>query len=414
MKASLFLTFLIMAGAGLLGWRGHARMEAAQERQRELEIKSAGLDHPMTRPPTRRPELAPKALAAELLAFKEGEDPDLEKAGRELALLDDKGMQAFVSQILSSSMMDDEKRGRMVLILMKMALSDRPRASLSLFDTFSSAGGKPDPEVAAKLVPHALEKLMGEDPADALEWLGIHGGNYPEIISEGFRLRVLTAAAACDPQRAFREIANVGIAEPQDAVCAIMRAGNSPAQRLAVIAALRGHLALMSDERLKKERSQAAITQLAQSAAFGGDSVAREWVAAARFTPAEMDTFAAEIASKAVMPREIGGWVECLASAGAETFPGQPVHKMVEYWTQQDYRAAGEWLASSRDGPAKQAAVQAYAATVAKYDPATAEQWTLTLPAGKDRDATLAKIHGQWPEDDSSGKMAFAARHGIR
>lgn len=39
MKASLFLTLTILASAGLLGWRGHTRMEAARETQLTLERK---------------------------------------------------------------------------------------------------------------------------------------------------------------------------------------------------------------------------------------------------------------------------------------------------------------------------------------------------------------------------------------
>jgi hypothetical protein len=397
MKASLILTLIALAGAGLLGWRGHTRMEAARETQRTLERKVKNHQPPVegSRQAIRKPEIDVKSLVDEMLAIRSaGKEASFEKSGRELALLDERGMRDFVAS-LQASPLDDAAKGKLVLIVMKAALSDRPRAALSLFDAFSSAGGKTDPKVSAQLVPDALQKLAAEDADAALDWLGKKDETYPAILTAPVKLEVLMTAAASDPQQAFRAIGTIGFDEPQDAVCAIMRSGNAPAQRLATIAALREHLASMPDERLKKERSEAAMTHLALSAVYGGEEVARQWLAAAKFTPAEMEDFSKEIANKAVIPGEIGSWVECLAAAGAETFPGQPVHKMVEYWTRHDYRAAGEWLLTTRDGPAKQAAVRAYAETVAKYEPEVAEQWAMTLPEGKDRDATLAKIHGK-------------------
>lgn len=420
MKASLVLTLIALAGAGLLGWRGHTRMEAAQETRRTLERKAQSHKIPtdgstsLTRQATPRPEINVKSLVEELMANRgAGKEHALEKSGRALALLDEKGMRDFVAS-LQASALDEASKGKLVLILMKVALSDRPRAALSLFDIFRSAGGKTDPKVSAKLVPDALRKLAAGDPDDALDWLGEKDEIYQETLTAPVKLEILMAAAASDPQQAFRAIPAVGFDEPQDAVCAIMRSGNSPAQRLATIAALREHLATMPDERLKKERSDAAMTHLALSAVYGGEDVARQWLAAAKLTPAEMEAFSKEIAAKVVIPSEIGSWVECLAAAGAETFPGQPVHKMMQYWTQHDYRAAGEWLLTTPEGPAKQASIRAYAETVAKYDPEVAEQWAMTLPAGKDRDATLAKIHEKWPEEDTTGKSGFAARHGVR
>ncbi|RYD21997.1 MAG: hypothetical protein EOP88_09450, partial [Verrucomicrobiaceae bacterium] len=376
MKASLVLTFLVLAGAGLLGWHNQTRIESAratkhtleQRATREAIAKPAANEHH----DDRRPEVDGKALAAEVIAA--GDKPlDHEKTGRELALLDEKGMQAFIDGIFAATPLDDKKRANLVMKLMGTALTDRPRASLSLFEKFRTAGGTVDYHEAATLVHGALEQLAIEDASSALEWLRDKGGKLPDIINEAARFKVLSTVAASDPQRAFREIGNLGIPHPQDAIGAIMRAGNTPAQRLAVIAALRGHLATLPDERKKKEQSDAALAHLAQSAVYGGDKVAKEWIVAAKFTPTEMQAFAKAISERSSDPKEIGGWVECLSSAGAEIFSGQPVQRMISHWTRNDYRAAGEWLLGTPDGPAKQAAVRAYAETVAHYEPEVAE-----------------------------------------
>jgi hypothetical protein len=87
---------------------------------------------------------------------------------------------------------------------------------------------------------------------------------------------------------------------------------------------------------------------------------------------------------------------------------------MIQNWTEKDYRAAGTWLASTPDSPTKQAAVRSYAETVAPYDPETAAQWALTLPADEKRTQTLKRIHQQWPKDDAAGAAAFAEKNGIK
>ena len=38
----------------------------------------------------------------------------------------------------------------------------------------------------------------------------------------------------------------------------------------------------------------------------------------------------------------------------------------------------------------------------------------MTLPPSKDRDATLKRIHDNWPKGDAAAKEAFAKEHGIK
>ena len=91
----------------------------------------------------------------------------------------------------------------------------------------------------------------------------------------------------------------------------------------------------------------------------------------------------------------------------------QKTGELVKTWTRQDYKAAGEWINSTGDGPARQAAVSAYAVTVAPYEPESAAQWAETLPAGKDRDEALEAIHSEWQKKDTAAAQEFARKHGI-
>ena len=91
----------------------------------------------------------------------------------------------------------------------------------------------------------------------------------------------------------------------------------------------------------------------------------------------------------------------------------QNVENLVGQWTQQDYQAAGKWLAAAADGPAKQAAVSTYAGTVAEYEPQTAVQWALTIPAGEQRQSTFEAIYQNWPKADAEAAAVFAKQYGV-
>jgi hypothetical protein len=110
---------------------------------------------------------------------------------------------------------------------------------------------------------------------------------------------------------------------------------------------------------------------------------------------------------------DTGRWVEWMSGNLPEEHLAEPVRKLIGEWTEQDYVAAGKWLATAPDGPAKVAAVEAYARAVARYEPHVAGQWAMTLPPGAARNATLRAVHQNWPADDPEGAAGFAHEHGL-
>ncbi|RYD22004.1 MAG: hypothetical protein EOP88_09485 [Verrucomicrobiaceae bacterium] len=420
MKASVILTVFVLAIAGWFGWRGHVRVDAARQEQEVLEKQAAAIGlsaGDSSAPPSprkvREPEVEPKALFA-WMANHDGA-PDMKKLGHDLSRLDEKGMEIFVREILASEKLKDGDRGKFVMFLMDTPLSESPGTVFLLFEKFTEAGGKLDHRSVCEFIPPALARWASRDPHKALDWVKSRVGKYPDYVTSAAKCGMLTSVAGSDPAWAFREIGALGIGEPLDAMRAIMRAGDTREQRLSVLAALRAHVATLPDERVKNESWRAAIGSLAASTVSGGEASARQWIASAGFSPMEADAFAAGIAKSTLRsPDETGRWIAFLADAGGETFPTQPVREMMENWTKDDYRAAGQWLTTAKDDRAKETAVRAYAETVAKYDPATAEQWALTLPAGEARTATFSRIHSDWPENDAAGKAGFAERHGFR
>lgn len=110
---------------------------------------------------------------------------------------------------------------------------------------------------------------------------------------------------------------------------------------------------------------------------------------------------------------DTGRWIEWMSGNLPEENLTEPVRKLIGEWTEQDYVAAGKWLSTTPDGPAKAAAVEAYARAVARYEPHVAAQWAMTLPPGVARNATLRAVHQNWPTDDPGGAATFAREHGL-
>lgn len=187
-----------------------------------------------------------------------------------------------------------------------------------------------------------------------------------------------------------------------EAIVAAIR--NRPGQRTALLVTLRKQLVTVHDPSQALEIRRAAFEAFARGVDPDSTDAAIEWIA--ETTEAEKALFAEGLAYSST--REASGrWIEWMASNLSPEQLVQPVSGLMEEWTQDDYRSAGDWLAASAESPAKEAAVQAYVEVVAGYEPHVAIQWAMTLPEGPKRDASLSAIHANWPPDDPAGKTAF-------
>ena len=173
--------------------------------------------------------------------------------------------------------------------------------------------------------------------------------------------------------------------DPCDCHCPVMKPRN---RREAVLAALREHLGEHRRREPSGTRSGGkALEMFARTADKEGFESLTNWMAEAEFTPRRRNNL--QVGSAISRPRRTPGGG---SSGWRETCPRRrwpdPVREFVGEWTQQDYLAAGKWLSAAAEGPAKTAAVEAYAEAVAEYEPQVAAQWALTLPAG-----TCARCH---------------------
>ncbi|MEO8613647.1 MAG: hypothetical protein ABI600_00780 [Luteolibacter sp.] len=263
------------------------------------------------------------------------------------------------------------------------------------------------------VIDESLGKLATEDPRAAFRWIEENAGAHPELANDGTKCSVLARVAQSDPSLAFRLLVDLGIQDMPGAFEAIVGAGRTSQERAAILTASRDHLATIHSPSERTALREEALGGLARSVSDESFETVVSWISSEKLSPEEQDFFAAGI-SYDTAKAETGKWIDWMAQALPADKLGDRVGDLVGQWTEQDYLAAGQWLAAAPEGPVRNFAVKSYALTVAEYEPQVAAQWALTLPAGDELDATLKGIYEYWPKNDPAGAAAFAAGHGIK
>jgi hypothetical protein len=132
------------------------------------------------------------------------------------------------------------------------------------------------------------------------------------------------------------------------------------------------------------------------------------------FTQPELEGLAGGLNHAVAESGEPGPWIDWIGRTLPSDKAESGIQEAVVSWTRNDYQAAGKWLASTPEGPAKNTAVRSYAETLSHYQPANAAQWAMCLRPGPDRDATLKMIYQNWPIEEPAAAAAFAKEHGIK
>lgn len=366
-----------------------------------------------------------KATSSEVVRFakdleelrKAGGKPDADFQSRsmevlaKLAELDSSQISAFIKVLREEPGLSATTRGSLIAYAILTLSDQNPEAALTLYSEASdllegrSLGG----HIAAASIGNLAER----DPNRALEWLQKNAGKYGSEEADELKRSLLAGAALNNPDRAFKLVGELKFEDSSEAVSAIIASANgNPGQRSALLTGLRSYLAAIPDAELRDELAANAMETFARTSEKEGFDSLTEWMDEAKFTEKEKSQFAAGL-SWFTTKTDTGRWVEWMGSNLPAGEMLEPVREVVGEWTQQDYVAAGQWLSKSPDGPAKTAAVQAYAAAVAEYEPQIAVQWALTLPPGHARDEAMRDIYSNWPSKDPEGAAAFAREHGL-
>ncbi len=437
MKISIALSLLILAAAAGLGWHDHQRLAVVRASHTKLVAEASQLGISIdpaansadpvrvTKHERENREADARLAAVEFIAFakemeameKKGGQPDeatqkkiLDFMDRMMSL-DSAQLKILIAEIRVNKELKDETRQNLIGFSIMTLSNDHPKAALALFtessDLFKDNG------MGKHLISSSLAKWAKDDPMGALEWTKKNGEKFPDLVTDDAKRGMISGTAATDPALAFKLIGELGLKDTTQAISSIMSAAKTPEERTATFAAYRAHLATLSDEKSRGALSTTAIGTLGSSLGREGFQSATAWIEKASLTPEELEGVAGSL-NHSVKSAETGQWIEWMGGKLPPEKVNANIRNLVTNWTRNDYQAAGKWLATAPDGPAKVSSVRAYAETVSTYEPVTAAQWAMTLPPGKDREDTLKRIHNNWPENDPAAKEAFAKEHGIK
>jgi hypothetical protein len=430
MKRSIFISLLIMAVAAGLVWKIDRQLAAARTDGKRLaaEVKRLGVSGGNAQPnrSAKRDRSDRDAEARQLANEYNAEAKKWESVAimdnatearyvemhRRIEALDSARLKAFVTDVLKDRDVHEIMRAERAVKLLPLLAKKDPQGALSLFkEHYAAIGISPG---AGNVIPECLSAWASNDPFAAVEWIKKNAEEFPSAKLSQFRGSVIHCAAQKDPRVAFSIIALLGLnaSDAHSAMHDIVTSAKSDERMTTTLAALREYREANQADKALRDAADQNLGYFSQHFRKVGFEAASKWINDAKLSPEELDSFCERLSNGIV--EDTGKWIEWM---GNTLPPGKrewPIMDMMDSWTRQDYEAAGKWLASAPEGPARNAAIRGYAKTIFKHDPETAMQWIMTLPSGKDRDATLKHIHINWPKDDPAGKEAFAKEHGIK
>lgn len=364
------------------------------------------------------------ALTADLVAFARqmeahdkggiGTDETIQNRGMEIMAklleLDASQIKVLITGLRDDKSLSSGTRSDMIGLTLTMLGEDHPLAALEFL--MGSSGLPVGSPVAKRVVASTLARWANQDPLAALDWVRKNSDEHPDLTDDETKQGIIAGAARSDPKLAFKLISETNLDDKAAAVQSLVEAGKTPEQRTAILDALREHLATIPEQADREELLKESLESMGRNISEESFTAVQSWLAASKLSPQESAQFAAGL-SYFNTKQDTGRWIDWMAENLPKEQLRENVDNLIGQWTQQDYQAAGKWLAGAADGPAKNASVSIYAATVAEYEPRTAVQWALTLPDGHERQATFEAIYQNWPKNDAAAALAFAREHGI-
>lgn len=441
MKRSFVVTALILAIVAWLGWRSSSQLASARERNSRLKADAASLGitpdpaNPLVKMAVDRQRENHSSLTApEYIAFikemeakrKQGRQSSLsdEEAmkrvmamGDRLSALDAGELKRLIAELRSSPELGEETRDNAIMMALMTLAERHPQGALAAF-TGSDELLPMKTSMRRQFISSALGKWAQDDPLGAVKWIQQYHDKYADVIIDEVKDPVITSIAARDPKLAFQLLGDLKFQDGKDAISTIVNAAKTPAERTATLQALREHAMSLQDTRARDRFLEAGLSSLADHVARGEFEQGVQWIDSAKLSATERQNLGKNISAYNIQASETGQWVEWVGKnlPESETTWGQ-IATMLDNWTQKDYIAAGKWLTTAPDGPAKQAAVFGYVQAVASYEPETAAQWAMTISSAEERTLALRQIYQNWPKNDPAAKAAaesFADKHGIK
>ena len=268
-----------------------------------------------------------------------------------------------------------------------------------------------DNSLGRTFIENRLSDLLEKDSDAAIEWVQQNHSKFPGFVQgDSFAVGFISRLAITNPTRSFELISELAIKNVNYAILVSASDMQTNEQRTSFLNALLKNNFSLPEDKTRNEAIDTYKSSLARGALKQGFDISTQWLSIKENQPNDWSNLIKNIGvhTKATNYEKWAEWIE-------KNLPAESIdsgtHTLVSNWTKKDYRAAGEWLVKTSEGPTKHAAIRAYAETIAAYEPATAVQWADKLPPGESRDRTLNIIYNEWPKTDLAGKDAFGKLH---
>ncbi|MDB6076440.1 MAG: hypothetical protein JWO82_187, partial [Akkermansiaceae bacterium] len=324
---------------------------------------------------------------------------------------DPAGQKILISQLIANSELNDEMRANFVMMVGYHLTEKEPLRALDLYMSAISRLTI-SADRARSLVGFTLEKLAGSNPQQALDWVERNKTDHPELIDDLTKVGILSGIAKSDASLAFSSLEKFGMSENPQALERIGGGASSAEERSAVLAAMRDYTNRAGSEEERQIAMKSTLAGMAAQFSQAGFDSASKWLETEKLSPEEAAGLSGGI-DASLAKGDTGRWIDWMSGVLPVDQLGTKVDELVKFWTQEDYRSAGAWLENVPEGATRDAAVKAYAGTVASADPGVAAQWALTLPAGDERTNLMKNIYGEWKKQDERAAGDFARDNGI-
>jgi hypothetical protein len=436
MKLPLTLTVIILVAGSFWGAREHSVLTTLRERHRQVVADAAALgvsadaSQPFSPTKVSKREREDsnrkvKDFADKLVAFakqmeemeKSGEEPDQEQQKRIMDMID--GMlslngdelKLLIAEMRGRTDISDEMRKNMIGFSVIMLAQQHPQTALALFTESSDL--MEDNPMSKHVLSSALTQWAKDQPLAAVEWIKKNSEKHKDLVTDDAKEAVIAGAAKNDFSLAFQLADELKLNEDKTSVISkLLQSANTPERQAELLAAIRKQAAAMTDKKKADKLLNDGVSQLLSKVSVSGFHESMEWLKTANLSADETASLSSGLHYHQTKA-DTGKWLDWLATQSTDGgHTKDTTRNLVRNWTEQDYKAAGEWLSKSPAGPLKETATLSYLETVAPYDPDVAEQWAGTLPADKKTEAIM-HIYVALQQKDNAAAEDFAKRHGI-
>lgn len=385
-------TLILFCGAGVMyegfRWaRAQSRTETGQEPSRPV---------PRPKRPREKQLRLEKADYVALCRFFETKDPSAMADGRpqvkeimnHIGTFHADQIRAMAEELKSfSSYRNERQQIELVKFAIESLAARDPESAIALLKQPSEAMAQWN--MMQYALPGVLATWHQHDAGAAERWVRHQIESGCAEVDWDTLSKLPGAVAEHDPALAFSLVRDLQKRDMKVEVAAVTRNANSDTSRTAALQALRQMS--VGKEATAKETLDSAWLGMAENLAAAGNATADSWLKSADLSDKEILALSKPIILMDELPNRAywGSWMA--NHLPLKSMPGR-IYAFMESWTRSNHREAGAYIHTMPEGDAKQAAIQAFATTIAPIDAAAAEEWAQTMAPGPRKDRIIRKI----------------------